>query len=100
MKPVSPVLPGYQMTEIVYAKDQPEYNPLPAVVIETQGRPILTRWEFTDEERARIAAGESLYLWVYTFGQPLQPIAPEIKTAQEIMNRPEDDVLSAEVING
>lgn len=100
MKPVSPVLPGYELPEIVYAKDQPEYNPLPAVVIEGQGRPILTRWEFTEEERQRVANGESLYLWVYTFGQPLQPISPEIKTAKEIMGRPEDDVLSAEVIEG
>ena len=100
MKPVSPVLPGYEVAEIVYAKDQPEYNSLPAVVIESAGRPILTRWEFTDEERQRIANGESLYLWVYTFGQALQPISPEITTAKEIMNRPEDDVLSAEVIGG
>ena len=36
MKPVSPVLPGYEMKEIVYAKDQPQYNPLPAVVIEAR----------------------------------------------------------------
>lgn len=100
MKPVSPVLPGYEVKETVYAKDQPEYNPLPCVVMDGPARQILTRWEFTDEERQRIANGKSLYLWVWTFGQPLQPIAPEIKTAKEIMGRSEDDILGAEVIGG
>jgi hypothetical protein len=100
MKAVSPVLPGYEVPEIVFAKDQPEYSPLPAVVFDQPQRPILTRWEFTDEERQRIANGESLYLWVYTFGQPLQPLAPQIATAKEIMGHGEDDVLGAEVIGG
>lgn len=100
MKPASPVLPGYDVPEIVFAKDQPEYQPLPAVRIDSPGAPILTRWEFSDEERQRIATGASLYLWVYTFGHPLQPVAPEIKTAKEIMGRAEDDVLAAEVIGG
>jgi hypothetical protein len=31
MKPVTPVIPGSTAREIVYAKDQPEYQPLPAI---------------------------------------------------------------------
>jgi hypothetical protein len=47
MKPASPVWPGnpHNLPETVYAKDQPEYQPLPAVNIEAGVlRFVLTRW--------------------------------------------------------
>lgn len=31
MEPVSPVIPGQEQPEVVYAKDQPQYRPLPSV---------------------------------------------------------------------
>jgi hypothetical protein len=58
------------------AKDQPEYQTLPALVY-TDGK-ILTEWALTEDERAAIARGENLRLWVWTFGRPLQPIALEV----------------------
>lgn len=61
---------------ITFAKDQPEYTPLPALVY-PDGK-VLTEWTFTDEERAAIARGENVRLWVWTFGHPLQPVALEV----------------------
>jgi hypothetical protein len=58
---------------VEYAKTQPEYQTLPALVWR-DGR-ILTEWIFSEEERARVARGENLQLWIWTFGQPLQPVA-------------------------
>lgn len=72
MKPASPVIAG--APEIVIAKDQPEYIPLPAIVLDGPERKIVTRWELDDEDRARLAAGGSVYLSVWTFGAHLQPI--------------------------
>lgn len=63
-------LPG--TIAITIAKNQPEYQPLPALVFE-DGK-VLTEWAFSEEERAAVAKGENLRLWVWTFGQPLQPV--------------------------
>lgn len=76
MQPISPRVPGYEDREVVFAKDQPEYVPLPALpIITTEGRAVLTRWTFTDEERNLIASGADLFVKVLTFGGPLQPVA-------------------------
>lgn len=61
---------------VTFAQNQPEYHPLPALVYE-DGK-VLTEWSFTEEERGRIARGENLRLWIWTFGSPLQPVALEI----------------------
>lgn len=61
---------------VVFARDQPEYDPLPALVF-PDGK-IVTEWTFTEEERAAIAKGENLRLWIWTFGQRLQPVALQI----------------------
>lgn len=60
------------MDEVVYAADQPEYQPLPAFKC-VNGK-ILTRWEFTDEEKRLVAEQGYIYLAVHTFNQPLQPV--------------------------
>ena len=66
------VLPDHDV--VVFAKDQPQYEPLPAVRLHGPCGMVLTRWELTDQERAAIALGMDVYLALYTFDQPLQPI--------------------------
>lgn len=74
------VAPRTGAEEVTVAEDQLEYKPLVAARYQTpDGVPVLlTRWRFTDEDRARVAAGGDLYLSVMTFGQPLQPIGVQI----------------------
>lgn len=72
MQPVSPVIPGLDAFELVIAKDQPEYQPLPALV--TDVGQVTTRWEFTQEERDLIAAGGDVFLSMQTYGHSLQPV--------------------------
>jgi hypothetical protein len=73
MKPVSPVIPEMDLTEVIFAKNQPQYIPLPAVVVD-DGTRVITRWQFSWRERLRILFGGSLWLSLLTFGNPLQPI--------------------------
>lgn len=61
---------------VTFAKDQPPYDPLPALVY--PDGTVLTEWTFTEEERQRIARGENLRLWIWPFGRPLQPVSLEI----------------------
>jgi hypothetical protein len=60
---------GYH--KIVFAKDQLEYIPLPAI---SDGNKVITKWKLTKEELEEIAITGELYLEILTFGQPLQPI--------------------------
>lgn len=65
-------LPPHRL--VTYAKDQPEYRPLPVVKLEgVEGR-VISRWTLTTEERAAIVAGEDLYIEVLTF--PQQHVCP------------------------
>lgn len=77
MTPSSPIVPGRQLAETVFAKDQPEYQPLP-VWRDTDGT-VLSRWHCTWKERLRILLTGDVYLWQLTFGKPLQPVKLEVE---------------------
>jgi hypothetical protein len=85
-----PVL-AVAIPEVVFAANQPQYNPLRVVVSETRERRVLSRWTLTPEQRELVASGADIYLELMTFGEPLQPtrmaldpITEEIKTAYEL----------------
>ncbi len=69
-----PVFDGLEKNEVVYAKNQPEYIPLRALVSAGPQRRVLSRWNLTEDQRKAIAAGDDLFLILRTFGQPLHPI--------------------------
>lgn len=72
MRPLSPVVPSAGNDEIVYAKDQPEYQPLPCLRMEDGT--ILTRWSLDEDEKQKVLEQGYVYLSVSTFNQPLQPL--------------------------
>jgi hypothetical protein len=77
MRPVEPqsALPeGF--TRCIFAKDQPEYFPLPAVI--SPDGVVMTEWEPTAEELECLFTGGHLRIWLHTFGKPLQPISVAI----------------------
>jgi hypothetical protein len=77
MTAISPVLAEeFVPKEVVYAKDQPEYQPLP--VLKNRDGVLLSRWSLTEQERAAIAAGADIFLMNWTFHQPLQPVRMEV----------------------
>ena len=79
MKPVSPVLPGVDLEETVYARYQEQYLSLPALRLADPEATILTRWRLSWRERWTILWTGNLYLWILTFGQPLQPLRPTVE---------------------
>jgi hypothetical protein len=80
MQPVSPVLPDicyFEGKEIVIAKDQPQYTPLPAIIAKPY---VFTRWRLSWRERLRILFSGNLWLVLMTFGKPLQPVRLETQS--------------------
>lgn len=75
MKEITPIAPGIELPVTVFAKNQPEYLQLPAYV-DPDGT-VVTRWQLTWRERARIVFGGTLWLSILTFGNPLQPVKLE-----------------------
>lgn len=81
MKAITPVVPGFEAEEITIAKDQPPYAPLPALAVD-DGQMLITRWKLSWLERLEILISGDLWLWVWTFGKPLQPVALETTMPQ------------------
>jgi hypothetical protein len=82
MIPVSPVLIGYENNPLEkrVAENQPQFQTLPALPINSDlPGTILTRWVISDEELEVLKETRSVYLYVSTFGNPLQPVYLTIK---------------------
>ena len=82
--PVSPVVPGLEPYEIVLAKNQPEYRPLPILVGRRPLYSAMARWQLTDEERRLIAEGADVYVSQMTFGHGYQPSLVTIAKATDM----------------
>lgn len=76
MRPVEPPKLHEGGALVVIAKDQPGYDPLPASV--SPDGLVMTEWEPSAEELARLMSGARVRIWAHTFGQPLQPLNVEV----------------------
>jgi hypothetical protein len=67
MKPIE-----FDEVNVVFAKDQDEYTPLPAYC--SQDGEVVTCFKLSEEEKEKVAKTGILWLSVLTFNHPLQPI--------------------------
>lgn len=65
---------NFDGVNIVYAANQPEYEPLPAEKRDGRCGEIVTCWELSPEELERVRETGKIWLAVLTFNQPLQPL--------------------------
>lgn len=68
MKPVE-----FPEQTVVFAKDQPEYIPLPAHIAPGRDVAVTSCWQLTWRERLRMLRTGRVYFTALTFGSPLQP---------------------------
>jgi hypothetical protein len=64
----------YAFHEVVLAKDQPEYNPLPVAIVHKATVPVLSRWRPTAAELELLLQGADIVLQVTTLGGGFPPI--------------------------
>lgn len=69
MKPIE-----FEGHNVVFAKDQPEYPPLPAH--KAEDGTVITCWELSPEEKEGVSKTGKIFIKMLTFNQPLQPILP------------------------
>ena len=87
MDPVTPVTPfslpdGW--TDVIYAKDQPQYRPLRVLQGPLPEQRVISVWKPDAEELARLVAGEGVVLTLLTFGGPLQPILLGVSPLRQV----------------
>jgi hypothetical protein len=70
MRPVK-----FNYANATFAKDQPEYEPLPAY---TDGNQVFSCWSLTWRERLHVLLHGVVWFRVMTFGAPLQPQRPQV----------------------
>lgn len=69
MKPIE-----FPEQNVVVAKDQPEYIPLPAYVSPGPTAGVTSCWELSPEDLAEVQRTGRVFVTQLTFGGPLQPV--------------------------
>lgn len=83
--------PGHN---VVFAEDQPEYQPLPAILMPGLDGEVITCWELSDDEIEKIIKNRCIYISQLCFtrlnengtlsNNPLQPILPMAELGDNI----------------
>lgn len=68
MKPVT-----FKEQNVVYAKDQPEYMPLPAFKNDSPKGEVVSCWKLSFRERLRMLFTGKLWVCLLSFNNPLTP---------------------------
>ncbi len=69
---------------VVYAKDQPEYLPLPAMRTPGVDGELICCWQLSWRERVRVLFTGRIWHSILTFGKPLQPQLLQCDTPEAI----------------
>lgn len=72
----------FKGSNVIFAKDQPEYNQLPAYK-DTEGI-VTTCWGMTLKERIKFIFTNKLWLSVMTFNHALQPVFPSLDKPDDL----------------
>jgi hypothetical protein len=79
MKPIT-----FKECNVTFAKDQPEYQPLPAYKTGTMHGEVISCWHLSFKERIKLLIHGNLWIAMMTFNQSLTPIYPTVDKAEII----------------
>lgn len=68
MKPIE-----FKGQNTIFAKDQPEYQPLPALKLKTPEGDVISCWELSLKERIKLLFTGKLWVSLLSFNKPLTP---------------------------
>ena len=85
MKPIK-----FKEVNITYAKDQPEYQPLPAFKNNSPEGEIISCWHMSFKERIRVLFTGRIWLELLSFNKPLTPSFMTTKKSEviKLINNP------------
>jgi len=86
MKPVE-----FKHQNVVFAKDQPEYQPLPALRIESPEGEVISCWKMSFKERIKVLFFGRVWLSLMSFNKPLTPSYMAVNR-KEVYSHSDDSV--------
>lgn len=86
MKPVE-----FKHQNIVFAKDQPEYQPLPALIIDSPKGEVVSCWRLSFKERIQVLIFGRVWMSLMSFNKPLTPSYLAVNR-KEVYSHPDDSV--------
>jgi len=84
MKPVE-----FKHQNVVFAKDQPEYQPLPALKLDTPQGEVVSCWKMTWKEKLKFLITGKIWVTLMSFNKPLTPSLITVHR-KEVFSIPED----------
>jgi len=84
MKPVS-----FKHQNVIYAKDQPEYQPLPALKLDTPSGEVISCWQMSFKERMKVLFTGKVWVSLASFNNPLTPSFLSVNR-KEVYSHPDD----------
>jgi len=84
MKPVE-----FKHQNIVFAKDQPEYMPLPALRIDSPQGEVVSCWKMSFKERMKVLFFGRVWLSLMSFNKPLTPSYMSVNR-KDVYSHPDD----------
>lgn len=84
MKPIE-----FKEQNVVFAKDQPEYQPLPAFTY--PDGVVVCCWEMSKEEIEEVAKTGKIWVSLSTFKQPLMPMYLTTKKEELILKNEDNE---------
>ena len=86
MKPVE-----FKHQNIVFAKDQPEYQPLPALRIDSPEGEVVSCWRLSLKERLKVLVFGRVWMSLMSFNKPLTPSYLAVDR-KDVFSHPDDAV--------
>ena len=86
MKPVE-----FKHQNTVIAKDQPQYMPLPALIIESPYGEVISCWKMPFKDRVKVLFTGRIWLNLLSFNKPLTPSYLSVNR-KEVFSHPDDEL--------
>lgn len=81
----------FKHQNVVFAKDQPEYKPLPALRIDSQQGEVISCWKMSFKERIKVLFTGKVWLSLMSFNKPLTPSYMSVNR-KDVYSHPDDFV--------
>lgn len=85
MKPID-----FKHSNVVFAKDHPEYQPLPALKIDSPMGEVISCWKLSFRERIKLLFTGKMWVSLATFNNPLTPSYLSVNR-KEVYSHPDDN---------
>ncbi len=79
----------FKHSNVIFAKDQPEYQPLPALKIDSPQGEVISCWKMNWRERLKVLITGKVWLSLMSFKKPLTPSYLSVNR-KDVYSVPED----------